>query len=706
MPVFHRDYETRSALNLKTVGHWAYAAAASTEVLCAAFAVDDGPIRTWLPGIDPVPPEYAQAAVDPNWIVVAHHDAFETAIEERILAPRFGLPVVPYDRHECTVALAYALALPGSLEGAAAALHLPEQKDLEGEALMLKIARRECEPTAEDIKRLSQYCVQDVVVERALYRCLPPLLDSEQRLWVVDKRINARGFPVDRELALAVQDLAPKEQQAINDEIARLTDGAVTKATQSKKLKEYLNGRGHKVQGVNKRSVGAVLAHGPADDVRRILELRREGARTSVRKVKTLLACLDADDRLRGTLTFHGAATGRWTGRRFQPQNLKRPETKNLDAAVDALLARDVARIRELGSLLTVAADVSRSMICAPPGRTLMGADLAAIESVVTAWLAGEMWKLDAFRRFHETGDATLEPYCILASKILGRPVTPDDEKGRALGKVADLSCTFGGGPGAWRNIDGDGERSDKEIQRGIDAWRDEHPNIVRYWKKLFGALKRAIRNPGMPQSVANGRLVAEFDAGILWVTLPSGRKLAYPEARVNPDGKFGEEIAFRDNAAGGWRLTTEWHGTFVENITQAVARDIMAAALIRLDAAGFEPVLHVHDEIVVELPEEDDRAAEFLKLITTPPDWASDMPIAAKAWRNKRYAKPAKQPAAAASSGSAEPAAEKTEPAPAVVEPAAGSDDNHVIAQARLASQSRQSSASMATLRGLNRRI
>ena len=188
---------------------------------------------------------------------------------------------------------------------------------------------------------------------------------------------------------------------------------------------------------LNKRSVSAVLAHNPSEEVRQLLELRREGSRASARKINALLAGADADDRLRGTLRFHGAATGRWSGSRFQPQNLKKPENKqHIDAAIDAIIAGDDATLRALGAPLTLIGDVSRAMICAAPGHRLIGADFSAIESRVLAWIAGEDWKLENYRRFDVSGDPTLEPYCVTASQILKRPVTPDDEAGRQIGKT------------------------------------------------------------------------------------------------------------------------------------------------------------------------------------------------------------------------------------------------------------------------------
>jgi hypothetical protein len=287
---------------------------------------------------------------------------------------------------------------------------------------------------------------------------------------------------------------------------------------------------------------------------------------------------------------------------------------------------------------LSVAADVSRSLICASPGHVLIGADFSAIESRVLSWLAGEEWKLDNYRRYDETGDSDIEPYCVTASRLLGRKVTPTDE-GRQIGKTADLALGFGGGVGAWRKANKADTRSDADIAADVDKWRRAHLKITTFWKSLDRALKRAVKNPG--KTFAAGPITAQSDdIGTLEVTLPSGRQIVYPEAKAVA-GRYEDsfEIQYR-SAKNGWKPIAEWYGKFVENVVQAVARDLLAAAMLRLEAAGFPIVLHVHDEAVAEIPEGADRRAEFAALMTALPDWAVGLPVAAKAWCGLRYDK------------------------------------------------------------------
>jgi DNA polymerase len=651
VPILFRDYETRSTLNLSDVGAWRYAADPSTEVLCVGYAVDDAPVQIWTPG-QPIPEEFRLASRDPDWLIVAHNDQFESAIEERLLHPR-GWPLIPFERHRCTMAAALANALPGALDKAAATLGLPFRKDADGHRLMMQMARPRRPRKGEDLDviywqddldrrlRLQEYCKRDVEIEREIYRRLPPLSDDEEKLWQLDAVINRRGFYVDLDLAEAARKIVRQEQEAIDIEIAEITSGKITSISQVARLQALLQERGHNITGLTRRSVTAALALEPEGDVKRLLELRQQGAQAAARKLDSLVAGLDADQRLRGTLRYHGAATGRWSGTRFQPQNLKKPRTKDIDAAIDVVRAGDLERLREIGAPLAVAGDISRAMIRAAAGRVLIGADFSAVESRVLAWLAGESWKIATYEKFDETSDPALEPYCVTASKILRRAVTPKDEAGRQIGKTCDLAFGYGGGLGAWRRFDTSGAYTDADIETFKAQWRNSHRATVRFWHALENGLRRALRTG---QRVTLNNLAFEVSGGTLYLMLPSGRRLAYPEARLEP-GKFEgtTQIVFKDNARGGWSEMRGWHGTFVENVVQAISRDLLAAAMLRLEAAGYPIVLHVHDEVVAEVPLGFGGAEQFLELMTALPDWASGLPTAAKIWTRTCYAKSSK---------------------------------------------------------------
>ena len=403
MPVLFWDLETRSTLGLKKVGAWRYAGEPTTDVLCAAYAVDDGAVQIWTPG-QPIPEEFHIAARDPEWLIVAHNAAFESSIAARILGPRHGWPQIPIERTRMAAAL--ASALPGSLEGAAAALGLPG-KDVDGHRLMMQMSkprkpRKDEDPNVThwlaDPERLCAYCRRDVEIERELYRRVPALSESEQALWALDAIINRRGFAVDLALAGAARKIAHAALADVNRELAEISGGRITSVNQVAKLQALLEERGHKIQSMGKRSVAAVLSKEPDADIARLLELRQEGSRASANKLETLLGMAN-DGRLHDTMRFHGAATGRWSGRGFQPHNLARAQPEDPAAAIAAVLSGELERVRAVGRPLDVVGSLSRAMICAAPRHTLISADFSSIESRVLAWLAGEQWKLDTYRR-------------------------------------------------------------------------------------------------------------------------------------------------------------------------------------------------------------------------------------------------------------------------------------------------------------------
>jgi DNA polymerase len=658
MPLLFWDIETRSVILLEEAGAWRYAGDATTEILCIGYARDNDNPAIWTPG-EPIPTEFTEASNNPDWRIVAHNAQFERAIATRILEPRFGWPNIPLCQQICTMTLALVSALPGALEFAVKALSLPYQKDREGYLLMKQMSRPRRARKGEHRnaihwidssklrERLHRYCIHDVESERAVYHRLPQLSAAEHELWLLDAIINERGFHVDCDLARAARDIARVEQAAINGEIADLTDGEIASVNQAERIKDYIRRHGHTLTTLTKRSISAVLAHNPCDQIRRLLELRRDGARASTRKLDRLLKSVDYDSRLRGSLRFHGSATGRWSGRGYQPQNLKKPETKDLDAAVSAVLSGDIACVRALGAPLTIAGDVSRSIICAAPSHTLIGGDFSAIESRVLAWLAGEDWKLENYRAFDRTGDPALEPYCATASRICKRKVTAENEAERSLGKVCELAFQYGGGLGAYRKFDSSDAYTDAQVEDFKREWRHAHPATMRFWRMLERAVHRTV-STCRPDAL-DGKFAFSFDDDRMMLTLPSGRSLVYPQARLVA-GKFEgtRELRFKDNARGGWTDCAAWYGMLTENVVQAIARDLLAAAMQRLERAGYPVVLHVHDEIVCEIREGFGDQDQFLQLMTELPEWARGLPIAAKIWTGKRYAKT--QPATVAS--------------------------------------------------------
>jgi DNA polymerase bacteriophage-type len=467
--VLRHDIETRSRVDLKVVGAAKYAADPSTEILCLAFAVDDEPVQMWLPG-DPVPGEFIEAAKNPAWTAEAHNSPFETAHAKSILEPRHKFPAIPIERRRCSMAMAYAAALPGKLEKAVEALGLPRQKDKAGQALMKRMSKPRPDGSwiedAESLTRLCEYCRRDVEAERALSKALLPLVDDEQKLWVIDQTINARGFGVDGELLEAAHRIVTETEAKLQAEFRELTGLGST--NQTVKFIAWLGAQGCAVDDVQKGTLRHALRRkGLTPDARRAIELRLQLARVSAAKVEALLAWRGADNRVRGSLVFHGASTGRWVGRGPQPQNFKR-DSEGTDTKIAAVMAGGAG----LESPVEVVGDIARAMIVAAPGRRLMIGDFSGIESRVLAWISGQQSKLDQWSKFDRTGAQADDPYY-----IMGRACGLAEDIARAKGKICDLAFGYMGSLRAWKNQAPDGDVStDEDIERYKKSWRARHP--------------------------------------------------------------------------------------------------------------------------------------------------------------------------------------------------------------------------------------
>jgi DNA polymerase len=613
------DIETRSLLDLRKVGAARYARHGSTSIWCVGYAVDDDPVQLWLPG-EPVPPAIIEAVTDPDCVLVGHNSNFEHTIWKQILTPRYGWPNVAIEKWRCTMAMALALALPPKLAKLAVVLGLKHQKA--DDKIMRQVAkprrpRGDEDPAGtywfDDEKRRQQlhdYCRQDVACERELYRLLPPLIPAEQELWCLDQVINSRGFYTDGLLIEKAIAISTAAERAIADELRQITNGAIETPGQVDKLLAWLSGSGCTLADLQKPTVaGALRRTDLSPIVRRVLELRSESAHAAANKFPAMRAWRCTDGRIRGAFKFHGAATGRWSAGGPQPQNFRKEEDiENIAAKFNAVMAADIEKVRALGMPLAVIGDLSRTAICAPPGYRLMHGDYSAIESRVTAWIADETGKLAQWKRFDESGDPHDDPYYQLG-RALGFP----EEKARAAGKIADLAFGYGGGIGAYKNFASeDDTASDLQIEGFKRTWREQHPQTVQFWYGIERAAVAAVHRP--LTIVPYGRLKLECrhlnEIPFLFIRLPSGRELSYPFAKLIRNARGNVAVSFMDNAivTGGWTEYRPghgaWGGVFTENIVQGIARDHLAAALRRLEAAGYPVVLHVHDGIACEVPD------------------------------------------------------------------------------------------------------
>jgi DNA polymerase len=377
---------------------------------------------------------------------------------------------------------------------------------------------------------------------------------------------------------------------------------------------------------------------------RRALELRLAGAQAAIKKIDALLARAGAGDRVRGAFRYHGAATGRFSSEGAQAQNMKRPQIKDIDAAISAIATGDYAHLKALyRQPLAVLGDCGRAMISAADLYRLMGGDLSSIEGRLIAWVANEEWKLNAYRWFDATQDPRDEPYCIAACKVFRVPDGTFDKSSpeRKVGKTCELAFGYQGGLGAWRKFEPD-HFTDPEVERFKTEWRAAHPKIVQFWREIDAAAVTAViaRN----NLVRCGRINLICDDTFLRIFLPSGRAIHYPFPRLIKDAYGRSRVVFMDNADGQFTECRGGQGAYgglwTENIISGIARDLLAQALVRIDAVGYPIVLHVHDEIVVEMPIGHGRLEDFLKLMTQNPPWADGLPIAAEGWSGPRYRK------------------------------------------------------------------
>jgi DNA polymerase len=648
------DKETRSTADLKKVGVARYAAHPDADVWCVRYAIDDQLVQIWVPG-EPLPADLLAAIADPDCTIVAHNAGFERTIWRHILTPRYGWPnLPPLARWSCTMARALALALPPRLDKLADALSLTHRKTDDGIMHLMAKPRRSRgneDPAngpywfddPEHLAQLYEYCRGDVECERDADRWLPELIPTEQALWCLDQTINDRGVYTDGVLTDKAPAIAAATERAVQDELRQITAGEIESTNCVAQTLAWLALHGCEVADLQKETLRRALTRKVLDPVvRRVLELRQEAAHASVSKFQALHRWRALDGRVRGAFRFHGAATGRWSGTGPQFQNFRR-ETEGTAAKLEAVMSGDIEVVRALGAPLEIVGDVARCAICAPPGSRLLVGDFSGIESCVIAWLAGETALVAMWIKFFRTRDLNDDPY-----RLLGLALGFPEDIARDRGKIAMLAFQYQGGLGAYKNFaPADDTATEVQIQGFKQAWRDQYPRIVSFWWGIDRAAVAAVQRA--PQPIDHGRLTLQCEqlgeSKFLRITLPSGRQLSYPFVKLITNRFARWAVEFMDNSAvnGGWVPCNHgagcYGGLWTENIVSGIARDLLAAAMVRLEAAGYPVVLHVHDEIVCELLVGEGSLEEFKYLIERLPDWAAGMPVAAKVRNGPRFA-------------------------------------------------------------------
>lgn len=669
-PALHIDFETRSELDLRKVGLHNYARHPSTDVWCMATGLADSEPGVWTPWHDL--PTLTRVHVLAGLPVYAHNAPFELEIWNQIMVPRYGWPELKPEQTFCTMAMCYAMGLPGALEDAALALGLAVLKDAEGRNLMLRMARpRSTRPTVwwdepDKLARLYAYCQQDVRVERELHKRLMPLSERERRVWLLDYKINQRGVQIDIESAKAAIKLADALKISYDEQMAEATGGAATTCTALGPIKEWLVAHGvpQAAESLDKQTVTDLLAREDiSEEARRVLTLRQEAGKASNAKFGVMVDRAGADGRLRQMYQYHGAATGRWAGRAVQTHNLPRnmPPPETVEKILALVRAGEHEAIDAIyGPPLSMVSQCLRSFFVAKPSNLLISADWSNVESRGGAWFAGEQWKLDAFRAQDDgTGP---DVYRLGASRLLGKRVEDvTSEERQAHGKVPDLAFQYQGGVGSGKSMGAvyGVHATDQEWTARRDAWRKAHPRIKATWKQIENAAINAVRNPGEvyacghPGREAKFRVVGSF----LWLLLPSDRAICYPYPKLL-EGAYGPQLTYMTvpsqedrrkgkviddpKNASNWARVSAYGGSLFNNIVQGFCRDFLAGCMLDLDSKGASIVLHTHDDINIEVDAGKGIAARdaMEQTMRTPPAWAKGFPLYAKAATMTRYGK------------------------------------------------------------------
>ena len=632
--VLHLDIETYTFAPLPKCGVYRYCDAPDFEILLLSYAFDDAPVVTVdMACGETLPDAFLHALEDANILKIAHNAAFERVCFSKHL----GHWLDPA-QWRCTMVMAWYQTLPGKLADTAVALNVMEKKMEEGKDL-IRYFSMPCKATKTNggrTRNLPQhapekwatykaYNAQDVETERAVYKALlhHALPEHEWALYALDQRINDRGVRVDRLLvknAMAV-DLAFSQQafQRAQELTGLENPGSVSQ------LKAWLADMDMPMESLAKRIVQEKAAE--ADGiVKELLELRLELSKTSVKKYESMARCICKDGRVHGLLQFGGASrTFRWAGRLVQAQNLPQNHLPDLNLARDIVRSGDEEQLELLfGSVPNTLSELIRTAFIPRDGCRFIVADFSAIEARVLAWLAGEEWVLEEFRGKGKIYEATASRMFHIPQETIvkGHP----NYEYRQKGKQATLSCGYGGGVGALKAMGA--KMPEEEMQPLVDAWRAANPNIVRFWNALGNAASEVIEKHN---SVRVGKVMVYRKEGHMLIRLPGGRDLCYLSPRFVTN-RFGSRgIGYLAASAGGkMELQETFGGKIAENCTQAIARDLLAHAMLNLEAAGYPIVFHVHDEAVMEVPIGQGSVEEACRVMAIPPDWARDLPLRA----------------------------------------------------------------------------
>ena len=638
MRILAIDIETYSDIDLKRSGVYPYAASPFFEILLFAYAVDDGEVKSVdLAKGEKLPQEILKGIRDDKVI----KSAFNAAFERVCLSCYLGEYLSPKS-WRCTAVQAASLSLPFSLEDVGHVLHLEKQKLGEGKEL-IKYFSMPCKSTKANGNRIrnlpqddeekwelfKEYCKRDVEVERLISKRLSryPLSLKEQEAYELDQEINDRGVLVDMNLvnsAIAMDDLFKGDALKRAKSLTGLEN-----PNSPTQLKTWLKGKGVEMDSLSKKSVEELMAlkgeRSESDaSIKEVLNLRLHLSKTSIKKYEAIERSACLDKRVRGLFQFYGAnRTGRWAGRLVQVQNLPQDHLKDLDLTRSLVKEGNFHSLNLLyDNLPGVLSELIRTTFIPKENHTFLVADYSAIEARVIAWLAMETWRLEVFKTHGKIYEAS-------ASQMFNVPMDSitKDSPLRQKGKVAELALGYGGSVGALTAM-GALEKglTAEELPGIVEAWRRANPNITKLWWNIGKAAIRVITRGGQVQV---GRINLFYQDGIMFITLPSGRKLSYVRAKVLEKYQGRKVITYEGlGTSKKWTSLQTYGPKLVENIVQGIARDLLAEAMASLSKAGFKIVMHVHDEVVIETPKDGDFLEDICKIMKITPTWARGLTL------------------------------------------------------------------------------
>ncbi|PRR92929.1 hypothetical protein C6W20_18415 [Bacillus sp. NMCN6] len=652
------DIETFSSVDIKKAGLYKYVQSPDFQILLFAYSINGGETKIVDLAQGETIPDYVQSAIS-DLAVIKH--AYNAAFEWYCLSKYFGIdPKQWVNQWRCTMFHGLYCGYTAGLAATAKALGLPNDKRKMsiGNALIKLF----CTPTKPSKKNggrtrtyphhepekwesFKSYCIQDVVVEMAVQSKLqhfqPPAY--EQNLWELDQLINVKGIAVDFDLVDGALSISDRSTDELMNEASQLT--GLNNPNSSQQLMKWLSDQGIEVENLQKATVSELI-ESLEGKPKRVLEIRQELSKTSVKKYQAMAAARCEDGRVRGLLQFYGAnRTGRWAGRLVQVQNLPRNYIETLGLARKYVKAQNIDALKLLyGNVPDTLSQLIRTAFIPSPGHLLAVSDFSAIEARVIAWLAGEAWRLDVFNTHGRIYEAS-------ASQMFGVDISliskgnPEYEL-RQKGKVAELALGYQGGSGALISMGAlKMGLTEDELPDIVRRWRSSNKRIVDLWYSLENAALSVMRNG---QAVGVRGLVFARESDIkngldfLSITLPSGRKLYYAKPFLGVND-FGKESIFyygMDQTSKKWGKVNTYGGKITENVVQAIARDCLAETLFRLENAGLETVIHVHDEVVLDVPAEKADLESVVKLMSEPISWAPGLPLAADGFVTEYYKK------------------------------------------------------------------